>query len=124
MKMYRVGDAHYVTQDDAKKGAKIRGLDWAAVDVPVKIRDLAEYLNDLVDGVLLGATPAPAAPRPDPVPTLNYTQQSLEIDDLWDTLPLARRLHFAALAVEDARTSVPALKVEPAPAANAADDLL
>jgi hypothetical protein len=115
--MYRVGNNHYVTQDDAKKGAKALGLDWTPVEVPVKIRDLAEYLNDLVLTVEMNA-PRPLetpAPRPDPVPTLNYTQQSLEIDDLWDTLPLARRLHFAALAVEDARTSVPALKVEAAP---------
>jgi hypothetical protein len=125
VKVYRVGNAHYATQDEAKKASKALDLPWSGVDLSLKLRDLIEYINGVVTDEQVEATPKAAAPKADPTPTLNYGSQSVEIDDLWDTLPLARRLHFAALAIEDARDITPALApAAPAPAASGADDLL
>lgn len=51
--------------------------------------------------------PGPA-PEPDKpaIPLPSFAHQSVAIDDAWAALPLARKLHFAALAMEDARAQL------------------
>lgn len=36
----------------------------------------------------------------------SYSAQSLSLDDAWEALPVARKLHFAALAMEAARDAL------------------
>lgn len=55
---------------------------------------------------LEGSTPSPPQPEPK---QLSYTEMSVAIDQAWDQLSLARQLHFAALAMESARETLPLL---------------
>jgi hypothetical protein len=68
--------------------------------------------------------PQPKAPAPP-----SYTDWSIAIDDVWDKLPLARKLHFAADAMECARDAIPEAKSQvdrsrgfAAPSPDGADD--
>ena len=89
------------TQDEANRDFG-RGQ-WKLVEVPTDKAGLIAWLNAL--GRATAATapppPVPAPPARDPAPS--YAQTSLALDDAWEALPLVRKLHFAALAMEDAR---------------------
>jgi hypothetical protein len=104
------------TQADARAINK----NFEQVDVPVDKPGLHVWLNamqqkldearqevDAVEGTL-----AATVPEPDP----SYTNWSVKLDEEWDKLSLAHQLHFAALAMERARSLVSApIEAEPEP---------
>lgn len=109
MKLYLVGRKYIGTQAEAKSAAKTTGGSFEPVDVPTDKEGLIGYLN-----ALSGNSPAPTlqqkmealaatAERPS---VLSHTEKSVAIDDAWDELPLARKLHFAADAMEAARDAL------------------
>lgn len=114
MKLYRIqGQSRAArwqwagTQDDAKRAAKECGGFWEPYEVPTDKPGLLGFLNrfcisDPDTPALNEETCTPTAPVEAP-PATNYTAESVSIDEAWESLPLARKLHFAALAMEDAR---------------------
>lgn len=113
MKLYITAAGVYAgTQVEAKADGK----GWQLEEVPTDKYGLIDYLNKLVHK---GSGLPPFAPEPVAPPTpeerkfltdgprpVSYTDQSVAIDEVWDKLPLARKLHFAALAMEDARAQL------------------
>lgn len=115
MKLYLANGLYVGTQAEAKKLDR----DFTQVEVPTDKEGLINYLNanfahaDVDFDEVYADKPvkdvnedlhperAPRAAEP------AYTAQTLDLDEQWESLPLARKLHFAALAVEDARTLVP-----------------
>lgn len=106
-------DRWHRTQDDARRAARSASGGGASVfdivEVPTDQKGLLHYLTEREIGdemVRLGVTaayvdaspPAPAAP--------SVALQSLQMDEAFDALPLARQLHFAAIAMENARASI------------------
>lgn len=121
------------TQADANREAKARGLKVRAPDmehnVPTVKAELMDYINDLlaqspeahpmmiidpesdeqeeqaeqrlVADLQNGRVMADAQRLAD-----DYTSRSIAIDEEWEKLPLARKLCFAASALEDARRVV------------------
>jgi hypothetical protein len=72
--------------------------------VPDKKQDLLDYINKLMAPVPaddvseeMDITPLPVVIRQ------SYTEQALAFQDEWEKFPLALKLHYAALACEDAR---------------------
>lgn len=124
MKLYLANGIYCGTQDEAKKITKL----FDHVEVPTDKPGLIRYLNQ---------TFAPSEPedefttvveRHDPPVDLEAEierrlaekgqgSQTLAFDDAWDNFPLARKLHFASLACEEARTAI-APKAKPAPSAD------
>lgn len=54
-------------------------------------------------------------PEPEIIPigiTPSYTDISVGFEDQWETFPLALKLHFAARAMEDARSAIKPLKIQ------------
>lgn len=119
MNLYITATGRYAgTQAEAKADGK----GWTPEVVPTDKPGLIAYLNalslkekmlqataDIIsrDDLLLEGDPnhEPSQfeglePRP------SYTHQSVELDEQWDKLPLARKLHFAALAMEEARAKL------------------
>lgn len=85
--------------------------DAVRVDVPSRPEELAQWLNDrccpIDEGSApIGDAPAPIEPAPITPAAPSSSDRSLALDDAWDGLPLARKLHFAALALEDARDAI------------------
>lgn len=88
---------------------------FVQTDVPTDKAGLMAYVQDLMDKAAEApapdpepdaapseeAPPPPCPPVPPPVP---YTQRSLDIDEIFENLPLAHQLHLAALAMENARS--------------------
>ncbi len=100
MRLYRRADGSWAgTQASAGKG-------HTQVDVPTDKPGLLEWLNNdhAVEVPANAERDAEFVERVATIPT--YTEQSVAIDDEWDKLPLARQLHFAALAMENARLSL------------------
>lgn len=123
MKLYTVLGTYYGTQAEAHKAAREAGGTFLQVEVPTDKAGLIDYLNqkrtiystvdadylDVVKDVNEDLDPSLA---PTFTPThvdkgAAVTAASLDLDEQWEGLPLARKLHFAALAVEDARVLVP-----------------
>lgn len=107
MRLYRNDDMTAVqqwagTQEEANK-AFGRGQ-WSLVDVPTDKPTLLAWLNgDAFDRraivAPIGVAPiAPAGP--------SFADRTIALDDAWDALPLARKLHFAELALGEARTAI------------------
>jgi len=104
------------TQEDARSVAKDRGFGPRAFekhDVPTDKDGLMSYINGLMrvepeltdDEIRQSNTPeAQAVARERMRPS--YVDQSVALDEAWEALPLARKLHFAALAMEDARNQL------------------
>ena len=101
------------TQADAKKLDR----DYVQHDVPTDKSGLMAYINKLMnetreDALGIGddySAGQPAEKGDDTPPAdarESYTHQSIALDDAWEGLPLARKLHFAALAMEEAREKV------------------
>lgn len=109
MKLYIANGRYIGTQADAKKLDK----DFEQVEVPTDKEGLLDYLNGLsrdVSGPADEYTTIVERQDP-PVPTgPSHSDQSVAIDDAWDALPLARKLHFGSLALEEARELVPVLQ--------------
>lgn len=110
------------TQADAKAVNK----NFEQVDIPTDKTGLMAYIQDLftkIDGSAPveapevepsdGEAELPAEPavRTPPVQP-SYTEWSVKIEDAWDKLPLAHQLHFAAIAMENARSLVSPLNKE------------
>ena len=115
MRLYITQTGKYVgTQADAKADGK----NWHQVEVPTDKPGLIEYLNALRWSEQARAV-APEAMTMDEIKHSNTPEaqaeyvrrrdgisQSIALDDAWEALPLARKLHFAALAMEDARNTL------------------
>lgn len=132
MRLYRVaelqpGHRWQRTQDEAKAAARSSDAYPVAlpraVEVPTDQRGLIDFLNCFEKDHLLPADPEPegflsfeqidsdprynnAPPKPVEPARPNYTAQSVSIDEAWSELPIARKLHFASLAMEEARASL------------------
>jgi len=110
MKLYIANGVYVGTQDEARKINKT----FEQVEVPTDKAGLIEYLNGLRQqgvedefAVVVERNDPPVAPTGS-LP--NYADWSSNLEDQWEKLPLAHKLHFAALAVEDAREAFPALE--------------
>lgn len=110
MKLYLCQDGTYAgTQADAK----LRGKDFLPVEVPVDKPGLLSFLNQFVNAVEDLREPDPDRVvkdinddiRPEPTP-VNYTETSVKLDELVANSPLAQRLTWASLALEDARSKL------------------
>lgn len=77
---------------------------WERVDLPDDSPGMLALLKShrWRTSAEAGQGAADPAPRGD-----SYAARSVAIEDAWDALPLARQLHFAALAMERARESLP-----------------
>jgi hypothetical protein len=109
------------TQADARAINK----NFEQVDVPVDKPGLHVWLNAMQQkldeersetfehGFDAGAQRViNSQPEPDP----SYTNWSVKLDEEWDKLPLAHQLHFAAMAMERARSLVSEpIEAEPEP---------
>ena len=98
------------TQDEARQINR----HFEKVDVPTDARGLCAYINELLaGGQTREAAPAPApapasvpAPVPAAPPAVPYAVQSASFEDAFENMPLAMQLHFAALAMEAARSKI------------------
>lgn len=94
------------TQDEARATAKEHGGHFEPVEVPTDQRGLLVFLNanEELDRTA-SAAPAPDVPPPvEPKPCV--ARQSLQLDEDFDALPLARQLDLAARAMENARDGI------------------
>lgn len=106
------------TQADARALAREEGTGFEQREVPTDKEGLLCFLNchavkAMSDGAAamiapaLPVPPAPAAPQAPPAPS--YAATSLATDEAFEALPLARQLHLAALALENARGRIKGL---------------
>lgn len=117
MRLYLCQDGSYAgTQADAK----LRGKNFEQIEVPTDKDGLLSYLNQMVNAVedLRPATDPWAGHETDPMyplpvaqsaplpPSPSHSAQLVAFEDQWAEFPLARKLHFAALACEDAREAI------------------
>jgi hypothetical protein len=98
------------TQADAKAVNR----NFEQIDIPTDKAGLMAFVQELYNEIdnsgthpgdpdLLAPEPEPVLdPRPVPV-VETYTATSVSLDEQFAKLPLAHKLHFAALAMEDAR---------------------
>lgn len=97
--------------------ANAKGKGWTQVEVPTDKAGLIDYLNGMVeearaavpyDGGSGSTFDTPPNPQPINMATaaVSAAHQSVAVDQSWEALPLARKLHFAALAMEDARAQL------------------
>lgn len=103
MKYYLANGQYVGTQADAKK------LDpnFQTVEVPQDKEGLMGYLNSLVSyQAEIEVAPDESPPLPPEPLKPTYAAVSIALDDEWENLPVARKLHFAALAMEAARTHI------------------
>lgn len=136
MKLYIAAGQYVGTQAEAKA---IDKTGFEQVEVPTDKEGLIAYLNGLAHTGALGEYTrdeyTPVVARQDPAidasALLDRTEASIGFDDAWQGFPLARKLHFAAMACEDARASlrpmqitVPTPAVSDSQAAADAEDLL
>lgn len=116
MRLYRAAGTYYEKQADVPKGAR-----FEAVEVPFAASpkaDFVAWMNERErdkqpgdDAPLFGhanpeieplGKPQPAPAQPSPA----HAAQVLAFEDEWANFPLGRKLHFAALACEDAREAI------------------
>jgi hypothetical protein len=103
------------TQAEAKR----MGKGWTQLIVPTDKQGLIDYLNaqpaiddafgpePTRDEIVNSNEPAMQAKASELMnPVTSAIHNSVSIDDSWETIPLARKLHFAALAMEDARRKI------------------
>lgn len=109
MRLYLAAGTHYEKQADVPKGTKFEAVEFPFAASPKA--DFVAWMNatgpaeplfeDTTETVLnLVAQPAPIQPSP------QHTAQLLAFEDQWAEFPLARKLHYAALACEDARSAI------------------
>lgn len=90
------------TQDEANR-LWGRGR-WEAVDVPTDKPGLIVWLNRSDEGVV--ARNFLANPSAELAAATSYSARAIAIEDMWEAMPLAQQLHFAALAMERARSEI------------------
>lgn len=118
MKLYAILGRYYGTQAEAKAAAKEGDVKFDAeqdtVEVPTDKEGLIGYLNRLSSAIERDPIDEfeTVVERHDP-PVEVIRDNPLQFDDAWEQFPLAKKLHFAALACEDARE---AIKPKAAPA--------
>ena len=101
------GHRVYKTQAEAKSVSK----DYIQIDVPTDkdglLATLQEFYTmlDTVRAETLENKPESISQNPEPTIPLIPTKQQFE--DAWDKFPLALQLHYAALAMEEARDRLP-----------------
>lgn len=85
------------TQADARK------LDpnYVQIDIPTDKPSLMAFVNEMYS-----RTGVVEAQVVTPVREPSYTDVSIALEDSWEELPLAMKLHFAGLAMEEARISL------------------
>jgi hypothetical protein len=98
------------TQAEAKELGRDDG-GWQQRDVPTDKEGLLDFLNrhgvgeqDDIARSTNGFPPRQAEPAP-PAAS-NYTEQAIRFEDAFAAMPLALKLHFAALAMEEARDKI------------------
>ncbi len=94
------------TKDDANKLFG-RGR-WELIDIPTEKPNLLLWLNAQdrdrqIHSSVLGQIEDIKEASRGMEALDSYAAASLALDDAWEALPLPRKLHFAALALEDAR---------------------
>lgn len=107
--------------------AKAINKDFQQIDIPVDKAGLMAWVQMMLDETInVVPEAAPAQPYVSPVEDIlaaseaaeaaeeaaqqrSYAEVSTGIDELWEGLPLARRLHFVSLTVEEVRLSLPQL---------------
>lgn len=105
------------TQADARAVNK----NFQQIDIPVDKTGLMIWVQQMLDETLnqvkevTGISEAVTTPQPEPVPLVHakdiaqaleqipYAERTAIVDNLWEQLPLARKFHFAAMAMEDGR---------------------
>jgi len=99
MRLYLTDMGHWVgTQAEAGKLVRAGdGGSWVLVEVPTDKEGLLAFLNARLQ-IKAAAPVAPSAG--------NYSAQSIAFEDAFAALPLALKLHFAALAIEEARQAI------------------
>ncbi len=116
----------YGTQADANAGKRQHGVPWAEQEVPTDKPSLLDFLNENANRVpeTWGDPSHPANADPDrvvkdinediaPERAVSYTETTVKLDELVANSPLAQRLTWASLALEDARGKL--FPVEEAP---------
>jgi hypothetical protein len=105
--------------------AEARAIDkeFQALDIHTDkpgLRDAIQELLSIIDGQALSVEPEAQESNPAPVsaqpeaqkdPVLSTREQFM---DAWDSFPLALKLHYAAMATEDARSAIKPVTGEPA----------
>lgn len=117
MRYYRVNaEPPFLLTDggEAKREAKARGVDFEALEIDTSKTGLKDFINELyashvAPALAVDADPLfPNAPPAEPRQTApSYAEQSIAWDELFPKLPVAHQLHFAAIAMENARLALP-----------------
>jgi hypothetical protein len=102
-------------QDEAKRNARDLKCEWELVEVPTIYgrEALAAFLNTLGGPATVRVAGDPEEDRVNDSiererrPQPGYTERSIQLDDDFDKLPLARQLDLAARAMENARDKIP-----------------
>ena len=117
MRLYRVSGQSAAerrewvgTQADAKARSKERGGFFDLVEVPTDKDGLIAYLNGMEapaelsrDEILHSNTPEAQEAAKRLMQPESYAAKSLRFEDEFAAMPLATQLHYAALAMENAR---------------------
>lgn len=103
MKLYIANGQYVGTQADARAINK----QFDEAEVPVDKAGLIDYLNRYTPiGFLQSEDEFTTVVERQDQPMPSYADRTIAIDEVWEALPLARKLHFAAMAMEDARTAL------------------
>lgn len=111
MKLYQSPDGVWTgTQADAKAHAKANATTWEEAEVAVDKAGLMAFLNlHRVGGSGRWLFPPKAEEQTAPAQRTepnNYTEYTMTIDDVWDKLPLPRKLFLASLALSEAQDKI------------------
>lgn len=107
MKLYRNSAGEWFgTQADAKADK----IEFSAVEVPTDKAGLLDFLN--LQGTEYGVPYRPASGNDNCEPTQpapvapaaeSHADKQVRFEDAFEQFPISKKLHFAALAVEEAR---------------------
>lgn len=111
MRLYRNDDMTAAVQWAATQGEANQAFGrgrWSLIDVPTDKPGLLAWLNANAFAPDAAQTPVvvPAQAVQEREARPSYAETSLGLDDAWEALPLPRKLHFAGLALEDARAAL------------------
>lgn len=131
MKFYRAQTEGGPRLESTQAEAKALDPNFERIDIPTDHDGLKAYVQALWDenhqlrqgGVVSVAPPvgelpereemaatSPPPPVDHPAREAPYTTQSISFEDAFDGMPLALQLHYAALALENARSAIKPLK--------------
>lgn len=132
MKFYRANTEGGPRLESTQAEAKALDPNFERIDIPTDHDGLKAYVQALWDenhqlrqgGVVSVAPPVGELPEeheeqaPAPLPTASapreapYTTQAISFEDGFAAMPLALQLHYAALALENARTAIKPVKLK------------